>query len=153
MSTDHLITAPGVFDAQLDIALVVDTAGVGELVRLEPDQGRGLAGAVLELSHDLLVHGTPLAIDEVLVTPAKTIPDRAAGDVHPIDILVINADHQGERVSNLDILSHQALRWLSIEYSHAGGWHGCCGCQRCCSKGTKKRKVYWKKLDKVKSFI
>ena len=81
------------FDAQLDIALVVDTACVGELVGLEPDQGRGLAGAVLKLSHDLLVHGAALAIDQVLVTPAQTISDWAAGDVHAVDILIINADH------------------------------------------------------------
>ena len=47
-------------DAELDVALVVDAAGVGELVRLEPHQGGRLPRAVLELTHDLVIHGTPV---------------------------------------------------------------------------------------------
>ena len=107
-------------DAELHIALVVDAAGVGELVRLEPHQGRGLAGAVLELPHDLVVHGTPLRVDQVLVAPAQAVPDGAAGDVHPVDVLVIDADHQSKRIANLDILGHQSLGRLAIEDPHTG---------------------------------
>ena len=62
-------------DAELDVTLVVDTAGVGKLVGLEPHQGCGLAGAVLELSHDLIVHRAALGVDETLVTPAQAVPD------------------------------------------------------------------------------
>ena len=85
MTTDHLIAASGVFDAELHIALVVHRAGegehliiqnnilpslqcpqqslpctvpsVGELVSLELDQGSRLAGGVLQLPHDLVVLG------------------------------------------------------------------------------------------------
>ena len=56
----HSVAAAGVLDAELDVALVVDTAGVGELVRLEPHQGGRLPRAVLELAHDLVIHGTPV---------------------------------------------------------------------------------------------
>ena len=55
----HLITATGMFNAELDIALVVDAACVGELVRLEVDKGSCLAAAVLKLWHNFIVHGTP----------------------------------------------------------------------------------------------
>ena len=123
-------------DAELHIALVVDAAGVGELVRLEPHQGRGLAGAVLKLPHDLLVHGASLSVDEVLVAPAQPVPDGAAGDVHPVDILVINADHQSQGVTNLDILRHQTLGWFTIEDPHAGGRHGSSGSERCGAQST-----------------
>ena len=58
--THHLVTAARVFNAELDVALVVDAAGVGELVRLEPHQGGRLPRAVLELAHDLVIHGTPV---------------------------------------------------------------------------------------------
>ena len=135
----HLITASSMFDAELDIALVVDTAGVRELVGLEPDQGRGLAGAVLELPHDLIVHGTPLGVDQVLVTPAQSVPDAAAGHVHPVDVLVIDTDHQSQRIANLHILRHQTLWWFTIEDPHTGWRHGCCSCQRGCSKSTEKK--------------
>ena len=97
------------FDAELHIALVVDTAGVRELVGLEPHQSCGLAGAVLKLAHDLIIHWTSLTVDQLLVTPAQTISDTASGHVHTIDILVINTDHQHQWVSYLDILCHQSL--------------------------------------------
>ena len=73
MMTYHLITSSCMLDAQFHVALIIDTAGVRKLVSLEPDQGRGLGGAVLELAHDLVVHGTSLRVDELLVAPAETI--------------------------------------------------------------------------------
>ena len=133
-------------DAELDIALVVDTAGVGELVGLEPHQGGGLAGAVLELSHDLLVHRAALGVDETLVTPAQPVPDGAAGDVHPVDVLVVDADHQSQGVADLDVLGHQTLGWLSVEDPHAGGRHGCCGCERSRPQGAAMREVEVREL-------
>ena len=45
-------------DTQLDIALVVHAAGVGELVSLEVHQGRCFARAVLKFSHNFIVLGT-----------------------------------------------------------------------------------------------
>ena len=116
-------------DAELDVALVVDTAGVGELVGLEPHEGRGLARAVLELPHDLCVQGAALAVDEVLVAPAEAVPHGAAGHVHPVDVLVVDADHEGQGVSDLDILGHESLRGLPEEDPHARGRHGGRGCQ------------------------
>ena len=135
MISHHLVAAPGVLDTELHIALVVDAAGVGKLVGLEPHQGRGLAGAVLELPHDLLVHGAALGIDEALVTPAQAVPHGAAGHVHAVDVLVVDADHQCQGVANLDVLRHETLRWLSVEYPHAGGGHGGRGCQGCRAQG------------------
>ena len=38
--------------------------------------------------------------------------------------LLVNTDHQGQRVSNLDVLGHKSLRGISIEDAHAGGGHG-----------------------------
>ena len=104
-----MVAATGVLDAELDIALVVDAAGVGELVGLEPHQGRGLAGAVLEFPHDLGVQGATLAVDEILITPSEAVPHSAARHVHTVDILIIDADHEGQGVSNLDILGHESL--------------------------------------------
>ena len=104
-----MVTAARVLDTELHVALVVDAGGVRELVSLEPHQGSRLAGAVLELSHDLLVHGATLGVDEALVAPAETVPDGAAGDVHAVDVLVVNADHESQGVANLDILRHQPL--------------------------------------------
>ena len=133
--TYHSVTAARVLDAELHITLVVDTAGVGKLVSLEPHQGRGLAGAVLELPHDLIVHGAALGVDETLVAPAQTVPDGAARDVHPVDVLVVDADHQSQGVADLDVLGHQTLGRLPVEDPHAGGGHGSCGCQRSCPQG------------------
>ena len=127
------------FDAELDIALVVDAAGVGELVRLEPHQGRGLAGAVLELPHDLGVQGAALAVDEVLITPPEAVPHGAARHVHPVDVLIIDADHEGQRVSNLDILGHESLWRLPEEDPHAWGRHGGRGCQGCGAQSAETR--------------
>ena len=131
----HLVATARVLDAELDIALVVDAGGVGKLVSLEPHQGGGLAGAVLKLSHDLLVHGAALGVDETLVAPAQTVPHRAAGHVHAVDVLVVNADHESQGVAYLDILGHQSLGGLPVEYSHTGGGHGRRGCERRCPKG------------------
>ena len=78
-------------DAQFHVALIIDTAGVRKLVSLEPDQGRGLWGAVLELAHDLVVHGTSLRVDELLVAPTETISNWAACDMHSIDILQVES--------------------------------------------------------------
>ena len=139
--THHLVTAARVFNAELDVALVVDAAGVGELVCLEPHQGGGLAGAVLELPHDLIVHRAALGVDETLVAPAQAVPDGAARDVHPVDVLVVNADHQSQGVADLDVLGHQTLRWLSVENSHAGGRHGSCSSERCRPQGAEIREM------------
>ena len=54
-----MITAASVLDAKLDIALVVDTAGIGELMSLESDYSSGFAAAVLKLLHDFVVHRAP----------------------------------------------------------------------------------------------
>ena len=124
-----MVAATGVLDAELDVALVVDAAGVGELVGLEPHQGRGLARAVLELPHDLRVQGAALAVDEVLVAPAEPVPHGAAGHVHPVDVLVVDADHEGQGISDLDVLGHESLRGLPEEDPHAGGGHGGRRCQ------------------------
>ena len=123
-----MVTATGVLDAELDIALVVDAAGVGELVGLEPHQGCGLTRAVLELPHDLCVQGAALTVDEVLVAPPEPVPHGAAGHVHPVDILIVDADNKGQGVTDLDILGHESLRGLPKEDPHAGGRHGCRGC-------------------------
>ena len=56
--THDIGAAPGVLDAEPDVALVVDGVGVGELVGLEAHGGRGLAAAVLELPQDFVVNRT-----------------------------------------------------------------------------------------------
>ena len=62
-----VVTASRVLDAQSDVALVVDGRGVRELVRLEVHQRRRFARRVLELAHDLPVHGTPAKKDKKLI--------------------------------------------------------------------------------------
>lgn len=74
-------------DAELHIALVVDRAGVGELVCLELHKGCGLARGVLQLPHDLVVLWTPLVVDQALLAPAEAVTHEALRHMHPIDVL------------------------------------------------------------------
>ena len=51
----QVVAAAAVFEAESHVTLVVDGGRVGELVRLEVGRRPGLAVAVAECPHDLLV--------------------------------------------------------------------------------------------------
>jgi len=131
----HLIAATGMLDAELDVALVVHRGGVRELVRLESDEGSALAGGVVELAHNLVIHRAPFLVDKVLFTPAEPVPDQAVSHVHAVYSLVVNADGKGEGVPNLDVLRDVSLLGLPVVDLHAGARHRGCGRQRGRSQG------------------
>ena len=83
----------------------------------------------------------PLSVDERLLAPSQAVPHQALGDHHPVDVLVVDADHQGQRVADLDVLRHEALAGLAVKDLHGGAWHGGRGCEGCGAQGAAKRKA------------
>ena len=44
--------------------------------------------------------------------------------MHAVDVLIVDADHERQRVADLDVLGHESLARLPEEDPHAGGGHG-----------------------------
>lgn len=126
----HVVAAAAGLEAEPHIALVVDGRGVGELVRLEGHRGTGLVHRVLERAQDLVVHGTPLIVDKWLFAPVEAVSHETVGDSHAVGILVVDADDERERVSDLDVLGDHLLLGVADEDLHAAARHGRSGHQR-----------------------
>lgn len=126
----HVIAATARLEAQSHVALVVDGRSVGELVRLEGDRSAGLVHRVLERAQDLAVHGTSFVVDQWLLAPVETVAHEAVRNTHAVGFLVVNADDESERVSDLDILGYDFFLRVANEDLHAASGHGCRGHQR-----------------------
>lgn len=73
---------------------------------------------------------SPVGVDEGLLGPPEAILDDAVGDLHAVDVLVVDGDDEGEWVADLDLLGHQAVDGLPAVDAHRGAGHGGGGRQR-----------------------
>lgn len=52
----------------------------------------------------------PFIIDKHLFPPAQAVPDQTVGDLHAVDLLVVQGDHHGQGVSDTYVLCHGLVR-------------------------------------------
>jgi len=50
----------------------------------------------------LWLRALPIAVDEHLIGPAEAILDAAVLDVHAVDVLLVDADDERQRIADLD---------------------------------------------------
>lgn len=82
----------------------------------------------------------PLRVDEFLLWPPESVLDGAFGNLHSINVLIIDADNQSERIANLDVLGHATINGFAVVNPHRGRGHGRSGRQWRGSQSTRKRK-------------
>ena len=66
---------------------------------------------------------SPVAVDEHLVGPAETVLDAAVGDVHAVDVLLVNSDDQRQRISDLDGFGDSSVDRFADVDPHRGAGH------------------------------
>lgn len=77
-----------------------------------------------------------MIVDEHLLAPSKSVPDKAAGDLHAVDLLVVERDDHGERISDADVLCNQTVGRFAGEDAHVAARHGSSGGERCSAHET-----------------
>ena len=65
----------------------------------------------------------PVAVDEHLVGPAEAVLDAAVGDVHAVDVLLVDSDDQRQRISDLDGFGDSSVDRFADVDPHRGAGH------------------------------
>ncbi|KAH9399188.1 hypothetical protein TYRP_018096 [Tyrophagus putrescentiae] len=107
--TDRIAPGSGVGGAtEPHIALVVDGAGVGELVGVKGDLGAGQISSIFKGAHYFAIHGAAIVVDQRLLAPVEAVADQAVRYLHAkfgkFVTLLLNADAQTELVADFDVL-------------------------------------------------
>lgn len=84
---------------------------------------------------------SPVTVDEHLLAPPEAIPHEAVRHFHAIDLLVVERNGHGERITDSHVLGYKSvIRGAGVD-PHVTAGHGRRGCQRC---GADKAAVEWR---------
>lgn len=65
----------------------------------------------------------PFVVYEPLLAPPEAVAYQAIRDFQAEHLLFVDANDQGQGITNLHVLRHMMLRWIATEDLHRASWH------------------------------